>query len=150
MQICDNCIRKDVGVAFHLKMAGMDATAPKEDQLAVIKFLTLKGCKPVDIHRRLLAVYSGTSVLKPTVTRWARMFSDGRHKTRNLPWPGQSHKVMAEKQIMNNDTAVKGNRRRNIRDVANKFNVSIGTVYNTITNILKYRLLPMVPRANAV
>lgn len=101
-------------------MAGVDATTSKTDQRAVIKFLTLEGCKPVDIHRRMLAVYGDTCVSKPTVTRWARMFSDGRQETTDSPRPGQAHKVVTEKLITDIDTAIKGNRRRNIRDVASE------------------------------
>ncbi|GFV69780.1 mariner Mos1 transposase [Trichonephila clavipes] len=40
---------------------------------------------------------------------------------------------------MDIDTAIMGNRGRNIREVTNEFNVSIGTVHNIVTNILKYR-----------
>ncbi|GFY00514.1 hypothetical protein TNCV_2139111 [Trichonephila clavipes] len=58
----------------------------------------------------------------------ARMFSDSRQETRDLTRPDQAHKVVTEKLIMHIDTAIKGNRHRNIHDVANEFNVSIGSV----------------------
>ncbi|GFV51149.1 hypothetical protein TNCV_4744261 [Trichonephila clavipes] len=69
------------------------------------------------------------------VMRWTKMFHDDRQETRDLPQP----RVGAEKLITNNDTAIKKNRRRNIRDVTNEFNVSIGTVHNIVTNNLTYR-----------
>ncbi|GFX74180.1 hypothetical protein TNCV_2912131 [Trichonephila clavipes] len=58
------------------------------------------------------------------------MFSDGRQQTRNLPRPGQTHKVVKEKLIMHIDTEIERNRHRNIRDVTNESNVSIGSVLN--------------------
>ncbi|GFX16080.1 hypothetical protein TNCV_4703381 [Trichonephila clavipes] len=68
------------------------------------------------------------------------MFSDGRQEARYLPLPGQGHKVMTEKLITNIDTIIKGNRRRNVRDVVDEFNFSIGIVVQKIvTNTLKYR-----------
>ncbi|GFT41854.1 hypothetical protein TNCV_1667131 [Trichonephila clavipes] len=78
----------------------------------------------------MMAVYGDTRVSKPTVTRLARMFSDCRQETRDLPWPGQAHKVVTEKLIMHIDTAIKGNRHRYIRDVTHEFNVPIGYVRN--------------------
>ncbi|KFM56517.1 hypothetical protein X975_05581, partial [Stegodyphus mimosarum] len=40
---------------------------------------------------------------------------------------------------MDIDIAIKANRCRNICDVANELNVSISTVHNIVSNILKYR-----------
>ncbi|GFU63883.1 hypothetical protein TNCV_2313891 [Trichonephila clavipes] len=51
-------------------------------------------------------------------------------EVRDLPSPGRAHKVVTEKLIMHIDTAIKGNRHRNIRDVANECNVSIYSVLN--------------------
>ncbi|GFY67057.1 hypothetical protein TNIN_232481 [Trichonephila inaurata madagascariensis] len=58
------------------------------------------------------------------------MFNDGRQETRDLTRPGQAHKVVTEKLILHIDTVIKGNRHRNIHDIANEFNVSIGFVLN--------------------
>ncbi|KFM78131.1 hypothetical protein X975_10579, partial [Stegodyphus mimosarum] len=77
------------------------------DPQAVIKFLTPEGCKLVDIHQRMVAVYGDTCVTKPMVTRSARMFSKGRQETTDLLQPGQSHKVMTVKLITNIGMAIK-------------------------------------------
>ncbi|XP_035213775.1 synaptotagmin-15-like [Stegodyphus dumicola] len=65
------------------------------------------------------------------------MFSEGSQETTDLPPPGQAQKVVTDKLITDIDTALKENRRRNIRDVANELNVSIDTVHNIVNNNLK-------------
>ncbi|GFY59266.1 hypothetical protein TNIN_166471 [Trichonephila inaurata madagascariensis] len=75
----------------------------------------------------MLAVYGDMCVPKPTVTRWARMLSGGGQEARYLLRPNQVHKYGTEKLITDIDTAIKENRRRNIRDVANEFNVLTST-----------------------
>ena len=46
-------------------------------QRAVIKFLTAEQVPPIEIHRRLLAVYGDQCVDVRTVRRWVRRFKDG-------------------------------------------------------------------------
>ncbi|GFV17900.1 hypothetical protein TNCV_4456171 [Trichonephila clavipes] len=50
-------------------MSGEDGTESKTDQQAKTKLLKLGRCKPLDIPRRILAVYGESCVSKPTVTR---------------------------------------------------------------------------------
>ena len=95
-------------------------------------YRTLRLCP--DKHR-----YSVCSVYKPTVMRWARMFSGGRQETTDLKWPSQALEVVAEKLITNIDTAIKRNRHRKIWDVSNESNVSIITAHNIVTDIQKYQ-----------
>jgi len=46
-------------------------------QLAVIEFLTAGKVPPIEIHRRMQAVYGDQCVDVSTVTRWVRRFKDG-------------------------------------------------------------------------
>ncbi|KAH7981023.1 hypothetical protein HPB49_020997 [Dermacentor silvarum] len=60
-------------------------------QRAVIEFLTAEGCAPINIHRRLTAVYGDACVDVSTVRRWARTVKDQNpaasnlHTSHNLP-----------------------------------------------------------------
>lgn len=63
------------------------------NRCAVIKFLTLEGCNPMNIHRRILTVYDGTCMSKLTVTRWVRMFSGVRQKTTEMLRPVRCTKL---------------------------------------------------------
>ena len=46
-------------------------------QRAVIEFLTAEKVPPIEIHRRMQAVYSDQCVDVSTVRRWVRGFRDG-------------------------------------------------------------------------
>ena len=113
--------------------------ASKQNQRAVIQFLTAEGCKPVEIHQRMRAIFGEECVSKTTVNDWSRMFRGGRVETSDLPRPGQVHKVVTEKLLMDIDSAIKKNRRRSIRDLANEFDVAIDTMHNVVSDELRYR-----------
>jgi len=46
-------------------------------RLAVIEFLTVEKGPPIEIHRRMQAVYGDQCVGVSTVRRWVRRFKDG-------------------------------------------------------------------------
>ena len=46
-------------------------------QRAVIEFLTAEKVLPIEIHRRIQAVYGDQCVDESTVRRWGRRFKDG-------------------------------------------------------------------------
>jgi len=73
-------------------------------QRAVIEFLTVEKVPPIEIHRRMQAVYGDQCVDVSTVRHWVRRFKDGElvqadlsDKTRNgspvtaSDWPHQDH-----------------------------------------------------------
>ena len=47
-------------------------------QRAVIEFLTAEKVRPIEIHRRMQAVYGGQCVDVSTVRLWVRRFKDGK------------------------------------------------------------------------
>jgi len=46
-------------------------------QHAVIEFLTAEKVPPIEIHRRMQAIYGDQSADVSTVRRWVRRFKDG-------------------------------------------------------------------------
>jgi hypothetical protein len=46
-------------------------------QHAVIEFITMEKVPPIEIHRRMKAVYGDQCVDVSTVRRWVRQFKDG-------------------------------------------------------------------------
>jgi len=46
-------------------------------QRAVIEFLTVEKVPPIEIHRRMQAVYGDQRLDVSTVRRWVRRFKDG-------------------------------------------------------------------------
>ena len=120
-------------------MAGVIRNPSRLEQRAVIQFLTAEGCRPVDIHRRMQAVYGDKSVSHTTVKNWTTMFQEGRELTKDLPRPGQAHIVASEDAIAKIDAAIRVDRRRSLRSLAEEFAVSLGTVQMVVSKKLKYR-----------
>jgi len=52
-------------------------------QCAVIEFLTVEKVPPIEIHRRMQAVYGDQFVDVSTVRRWVRQFKDGELRFKN-------------------------------------------------------------------
>lgn len=120
-------------------MTGVVKNPSKVDQRAVIQFLTAEGCQPVEIHNRMKAVYGDKCVSKTTVVDWAKMFREGRELMTDLPRPGQAHIVATKKAIDEMDAAIRVNRRRSLRSLAQEFDVSLGTVQMVVRKQLNYR-----------
>ena len=53
-------------------------------QRAVIEFLTTEGAAPIDIYRRMVAVYGDQTVDVSTVRRWARTCREGEPGSSDL------------------------------------------------------------------
>ena len=64
------------------KMASYMETRLK--QRALIEFLTAEGCVPIDMHRRMRAVYGDACVDVSTVRRWARTVKGDNPATMTL------------------------------------------------------------------
>jgi len=90
-------------------------------QRAVIEFLTAEKVPPIEIHRRMQAVYGDQCVDVSTVRRWVRRFKDGElgqadlsDKTRSgspVTASDQVHQDRVEEQI-------RGNRRIKQKEIA--------------------------------
>jgi transposase len=52
-------------------------------QRAVIEFLTVVKAPPIEIHRRMQAIYGDRCVDVSTVRRWVRRFKDGELGIKN-------------------------------------------------------------------
>ena len=54
------------------------------NQRAVIEFLTAEKVPPIEIHRRIQAVYCDQCVAVSTVRHWVRRFKDGELEQADL------------------------------------------------------------------
>jgi len=62
-------------------------------QRAVIEFLTTEKVPPIEIHRRMQAVYGDWCVDVSTVRRWVRRFKDGELGQADLSDKTQSGRI---------------------------------------------------------
>ncbi|KAK4884069.1 hypothetical protein RN001_000340 [Aquatica leii] len=111
-------------------------------QRAVIEFLTADGVAPIDIHRRLSAVYRDACVDVSTVRRWVRTVKDANPVKTDIHdrvRSGRPVSACGERQVALVDELVRENRRCNQTDIANRVGISQERVHHIICNVLKYR-----------
>lgn len=106
----------------------------KQDQHAVIQFLTAEGCRPAEIHRRMAAVYD-KCYSKTAVKMWCCKFQKGRQQTADLRRPGQAHRAVTDENVSTIDLLLRDDRRRSVASIATQVNVSVGTVHNIIKSL---------------
>lgn len=118
---------------------GMDV---RLKQRAVIEFLTAEGCVPVDIHRRMSAVYGEACVDVSTVRRWARCVKTGNPVMTSLcdqPRSGRPATVTDSSHQTQVDELIRANRRIKLRDIVAEVDMSLERVQHLVHDVLGYR-----------
>lgn len=111
-------------------------------QRAVIEFLTAEGVAPIDIHRRLSAVYHDACVDVSTVRRWVRtvkVANPAETDIHDRARSGRPVSACGERQVALVDELVRENRRCKQNDIANRVGISQERVHHIICNVLQYR-----------
>ena len=72
-------------------------------QLAVIEFLTAEKVPPIEIRRRMQAVYGDQCVDVSTVRRWVRRFKDGESGQADLSDKTRSGRVVTASNQIHQD-----------------------------------------------
>ena len=107
----------------------------------VIRFLSAKGVKAVDIHRQLCEVYGQNIMSDGMVRKWARAFKDGRTNVHDEERSGRPS-VITDDVVQKVDEKVTENRRFTISSLSEAFpQVSRSVVYEIVTERLHYRKL---------
>jgi len=84
------------------------------EQRAVIAFLTAEKVPPIEIHRRMKAIYGDQYVDVSTVRRWVRRFKDGELGQADLSDKTRSGRPMTASDQLHQDRVeelICGNRR---------------------------------------
>ena len=82
-------------------------------QRAVIEFLTTEIVPPIEIHRRMQAVYGDQCVDVSTVRRWVRRFKDGELRQADLSNKTRSGRPVTASDQLHQDRVeelIRGNR----------------------------------------
>ena len=72
-------------------------------QRAVIEFLTAGKVPPIEIHRRMQAVYGDQCVDVSTVRRWVRRFKDGELGQADLSYKTRSARLATASDQLHQD-----------------------------------------------
>jgi [histone H3]-lysine36 N-dimethyltransferase SETMAR len=114
-------------------------------QRAVIEFLTAEGCAPVDVHRRMTAVYGVDACVDvSTVRRWARCVKKTNPVTTSLrdkPRSGRPVTATDEQHQARVDELIRANRRIKLKDIVAETEISLERVHYIIHAVLGYRKL---------
>ena len=111
-------------------------------QRAVVEFLSVEGTAPVDIHRRMQAVYGIACVDVSTVRKWAKKWRGEDPLETSLqeqPRCGRPITVTDAEHQSRVDAIIQSNRRVKMRNVAEMTGISYERVRYIITDILAYK-----------
>jgi len=110
-------------------------------QHAVIEFLTAEKVPPIEIHRRMQAVYGDRCVDVSTVRRWVRQFKDGESWQADLSDKTQSGKSVTASDQLHQDRIeemICGNQRIKQKETAVALGISKDRVGHII-GVLGFR-----------
>jgi len=113
-------------------MAAPLATCTKEEQRSVIRFLSSKGLKPIEIHRRMKVQYGDARLSLQQVYEWTRKFMDSISSETDSPRHGQAHSVVTSEAIAAVEAILKENRRVTMNETAAHVDMSHGSAHNIV------------------
>lgn len=111
----------------------------KEEQRAVIRFLTAEGESAAGIYRRMLTVYGEQCLCESGVRRWAARYRDGRMSLKDDPRPGQANGAITDENCAAVENLICENRRITEDEIADLVGISHGSVHTIIREKLGYR-----------
>ncbi|GFY47097.1 HTH_48 domain-containing protein [Trichonephila inaurata madagascariensis] len=103
------------------------------------RFLTAEDEKPAATHRRMVTVYGEKCVSDKSVRKWSASFRADRESVGGDQSPGQVNTVTTSYLIDKVDDLVRSNRRFTLRMLALKVDVSYGTVWTIVHDMLRFR-----------
>jgi len=113
------------------------ATCTKEEQRSVIRFLSIEGVKPIEIHRW----YGDACLSLQQVYEWTRKFMNGNSSVTDSPRPGQAHPVVTPEAIGAVEAIVKENRLVTVNEIAAHLDVSHGSAHHIVRDTNKKYLI---------
>lgn len=106
---------------------------------SVIRFLSAKGLKAIDIHREICAIYGPNIMSDGMVRKWVRAFKGGRKNVHDEERSGR-HSVISEDLVQKVDQTVREDRRFTITSLSDVFpQVSRSVLYEIVSKRLSYR-----------
>jgi hypothetical protein len=124
---------------INCKMAGLVETWPNIKVRSVIRFLRLRGKSPAEIHCQLVEVYCANVMSLKHIWVWCTAFDNGRTDVQDEQRSGRPSTSTTDDNVCRIEGLTQENRRIRLCDIADKLNISIGTVHNIVHEQLGYR-----------
>jgi len=112
-------------------MAAPLSVCTKEEQRGVIRFLWSEGVPEAEIHRRLKAQYGGSALPRRSVYEWIEKFQHGRTSLKDKERAGRPSTSITDSNVEDARAMILENRRVTIDEMANHFEISHGSAYDT-------------------
>ena len=125
------------------------ATFSFQEQRVIIRFLDLRGVKPIEIHRQLSETCDDGVMDVKNVRSWVRQFKEGRVSCVNEPKEPRPRTSRSDNMIARVEEIVLEDRRFSIEDIASIVDISVGSVHSILRDDLKMRSVLKVGAANA-
>jgi len=119
-------------------MATLLATGTKEERRPVIHFLSSKGVKPTEIHRRMKVQYGDAHLSLQQMYEWTRKFMNGMSSVTHSPRPGQAHQVVTPEAIEAIEAIMKENCHTTVHEIAAHLDMSHGSAHHIIHDVLQF------------
>ena len=115
------------------------ATFSFQEQRVIIRFLDLRGVKPIEIHRQLSETCDDGVMDVKNVRSWVRQFKEGRVSCVNEPKEPRPCTSRSDNMIARVEKIVLEDRRFSIEDIASIVDISVGSVHSILRDDLKMR-----------
>lgn len=115
------------------------ATFSLLEQRAIIRFMNLRGVKPIEIHRQLKETCGDGVMDVSKVHSWVRQFNEGRTSCDNKPKQPRARTSRSDDMIEKVERIVLGDRRMTVEQIASRVGICVGSVHTILHDDLKMR-----------
>src|SRR5215470_8229706 len=113
------------------------ATFIFEEQRVIIRFLHLRGMKPIEIHRQLSETCNDGVMDVKNLRSWVRQFREGRTSCENNPKEPRPRTSRSEDMIARVEQMVMEDHRLSVRQIAANAGITLGSVDTILHDDLK-------------
>lgn len=113
----------------------------KEEQRIALKFCYKLGYSASKSYQLLNEAYGDDCLSRSQSFEWSKRFSQGSENTKDAKRSGRPSSATTPDQVQAVEAIILENRRTGVREIAQSVNISIGSTYNIISDILGYKKL---------
>ena len=114
----------------------MQSSSTKTDICTIVRFQFPQGKKPPEMGTKLQKVFVESAPPKPTVSKWYKLFLEGRTSVKDDERSGRPSRATAKDKVEEVRQLLSRDRRQTCEELAEDAGVSIGSVHTILTKHL--------------